>query len=466
MRCTNPNLAALIMTTLCVGAFIGNKWLPNNDDHVGRTDLYHPAGVLGSKKGGKVGLMTLSDSHGDASPAAVAVVVPKQTTTPEAFSGNAQCGKFDVVIGVLSSETDKGKMLRQVLRDTWFKLADTGFNDHHRSSGVTIRFLLSLPPGETISVEIASELKQFNDILLLPISPGTRKGYSGGNKPSNILERVRSFMRWSSERCQFRYVLKTDDDCYVAVDKLLERVRANEFETERLYFGRFLFGMSGRDGQGKPDPDNYQNHHEFPGYAGAGYMLTPDVVSFLGSPGLPMLFHRVEDRGVGVMLNGFNVTYRKGEKEFQPWGKCFDESLWIHHFQKDPELMKRRYQRAAAGKSICGEGFGENEVCAMAEQGKPLKLKCKDKNTVIKEVTFASYGKHLTSAPGPCAEGPSALVTDPTCHYEKSKEIVEKACLGERECNSIINSVKDLGNIDPCPGVHWEKRIVATVRCG
>jgi hypothetical protein len=47
--------------------------------------------------------------------------------------------------------------------------------------------------------------------------------------------------------------------------------------------------MPGRNQQGKPDSDNYQNMHEFPKYAGAGYMLTPDVVSYIGRPGLPML---------------------------------------------------------------------------------------------------------------------------------------------------------------------------------
>jgi hypothetical protein len=42
------------------------------------------------------------------------------------------------------------------------------------------------------------------------------------------------------------------------------------------------------------------------------------------------------------MLYGFNVTYLAGEQEFQPWGACTDRSLWIHHFQKDADLMKRR----------------------------------------------------------------------------------------------------------------------------
>ena len=237
---------------------------------------------------------------------------------------------------------------RQVLRASWFKLADTN------PGAVTIRFLLSQPSDEPIDPELLDEIAEFNDILVLPVGAGTRKGYSGSG-PSNILERVRAFFRWAGRTCQFRYVLKTDDDCYVAVDQLLRRVRADEYPAKQLYYGRFLAGMAGRNNQGKPDADNYQNHKDFSTYAGAGYMITPDVVRYLGNPGLPVMFHRVEDRGVGIMLDGYNVTYLKGEREFQPWGQCFENSLWIHHFQKEPALMLRRYQRAVEGKSICGE---------------------------------------------------------------------------------------------------------------
>ena len=53
----------------------------------------------------------------------------------------------------------------------------------------------------------------------------------------------------------------------------------------------------------------------------------------------------------------------------------------------------------------CPQGFPKNQICNMAEQGKNLELKCKTPGELIKKVVFASYGKHLTSAPGPCKEG-------------------------------------------------------------
>ena len=120
------------------------------------------------------------------------------------------------------------------------------------------------------------------DLLFLPVLVGNRRGYSGG-KPSNLLERVQAFMRWVTVACRgVAYVLKSDDDCYVAVDKLVERIKAGEFPKKRLYFGHFLGGMAAKNKEGKPDADNYMKLDKFPKYAGAGYLLTADVASFIG----------------------------------------------------------------------------------------------------------------------------------------------------------------------------------------
>ena len=252
-------------------------------------------------------------------------VTHRYTRELEAVSGGAKCGcgtsAPTVVIGVLSQDGDKGLQRRKVLRDTWMRLAPD-------KCDVVIKFIMQVTPGVQVPPELARENDQTNDLLFLPVIVGNRKGYSGG-KPSNLLERVQAFMRWVTVACHgVQYVLKSDDDCYVAADKLVERIKANEFPKQRLYFGHFLGGMAAKNKQGKPDSDNYMKLDAFPKYAGAGYLLTANVAAFVGDPGLPFLFHRVEDRGLGVMLSGFNVTYLNGRREFQPWGNCFD-NRWV-----------------------------------------------------------------------------------------------------------------------------------------
>ena len=50
-------------------------------------------------------------------------------------------------------------------------------------------------------------------------------------------------------------------------------------------------------------------------------------------------------------------------------------------------------------------GFGPDTVCHLADKGKAITLKCKQKGQTIKSIPFASLGYQRTSAPGPCKEG-------------------------------------------------------------
>lgn len=155
-----------------------------------------------------------------------------------------------------------------MLRDTWFKLVTD-------RCAVVIRFIFSVTPGTEPAAELVTENIEYNDLLFLPVDKGTRKGYNPGHNPggvSNLLERVQAFMRWTTKSCQgVKFVFKSDDDCYVAIDKLQQRIEANEFQEKRLYFGHFLGGMSAKNDKGVPDADNYMKLDKFPKYV----CLTP-----------------------------------------------------------------------------------------------------------------------------------------------------------------------------------------------
>jgi hypothetical protein len=115
------------------------------------------------------------------------------STLTEHVAGAAQCGSPTVVIGILSNADPRGRVLRQVLRNTWFKLADP-----HR---VTIRFIHSVKPGDAVPADLTAEANTHGDMLFLPVDPGSRKGYSDGAHPSNLLERVQAFLRWVTINC-------------------------------------------------------------------------------------------------------------------------------------------------------------------------------------------------------------------------------------------------------------------------
>ena len=66
-----------------------------------------------------------------------------------------------------------------------------------------IRFILSVSPGKEPAAELVTENIEHQDLLFLPVDKGTRKGYNPGhnNGPSNLLERVQAFMRWTTASC-------------------------------------------------------------------------------------------------------------------------------------------------------------------------------------------------------------------------------------------------------------------------
>ena len=245
--------------------------------------------------------------------------------------------------------------------------------------------------------------------------------------------------------------------------------------SDRVYMGVFLKNMPARvrDKETKrmtqiPLPGNVQNMESWPWYAsGGGYLMSGDLISALAYPPLPRLEQTAEDRGVGIALFGFNISYISATGKFKPWGDC-DRDALLMHYQRDPGLLERRFARAKAGANICGAGWAKHQRCALTEQNKHVALDCGNGDAVIRSVMYADLGKHAlaTGYTGPCSEGPDALVPEPKCVYNGTptiKEILERECVGKNKCN-VKNDIKKLGVQDPCPGQF--KRILAAVECG
>lgn len=72
-------------------------------------------------------------------------------------------------------------------------------------------------------------------------------------------------------------------------------------------------------------------------------------------------------RHVGVALFGYNVT-QKDDFRFSPWGEC-DEDTILLHYQRHPEILKRRFRRAVAEISICGVPL-KGAIVKALEQGR------------------------------------------------------------------------------------------------
>ncbi|CAF3702634.1 unnamed protein product [Rotaria sordida] len=89
--------------------------------------------------------------------------------------------------------------------------------------------------------------------------------------------------------------------------------------------------------------------------------------------------------------------------------------------------------------------------CGNVGESYSVKLSCEQGGGVVSSVDFASYG----TASGACGQ-----MKQGTCHAATSLEVVQKACIGQKEC-SVTASPTAFG--DPCFGTH--KRLLVQIQC-
>lgn len=155
--------------------------------------------------------------------------------------------------------------------------------------------------------------------------------------------------------------------CELDITHGVSGVRAR-LQPIQLLYGRIMRHQPAtKNKRGRHDPDNYQKMRSWPDYAsGAGYVITADVARLLAYPPIPLIFQKNEDRRVGMVLLGFNITYVDALR-FKPWGHCENNSILMHYHRRR-DLMKRRYERAIAGESVCGPGWRAGEMCQRVAQ--------------------------------------------------------------------------------------------------
>ncbi|XP_071713832.1 beta-galactosidase 16 [Rutidosis leptorrhynchoides] len=117
--------------------------------------------------------------------------------------------------------------------------------------------------------------------------------------------------------------------------------------------------------------------------------------------------------------------------------------------------------------NISVDTISVNQVCGRVSDSHPQKLSSRDrfqlrprprvhlqcpKNRKISRIVFASHGN-------PSGDCESYSIGN--CHSPNSQQIVEKACLGKRQC-SIPHTTENFGD-DPCPGT--PKTLLVDARC-
>ena len=120
-----------------------------------------------------------------------------------------------------------------------------------------------------VRAKVRTESKQFKDVLLLDIPENFYK----------LPHRVMAGLQWAYQRSEFKYILKTDDDVFIHVDRVLARLITDEWSHEH-FIGRAQFNAAVmRSGKYRVSREEWPGE-TFPfGFcSGGGYFLSNTII--------------------------------------------------------------------------------------------------------------------------------------------------------------------------------------------
>jgi len=190
------------------------------------------------------------------------------------------CGQEEVNLLILVASKIQHQHQRQAIRDTW------GRKDDLNRLNYKVVFLLGSVPGvdPQLADSITTESSLHRDI----VQEGFIDSYT------NLTLKTIGGIKWSQTYCsQAEYVMKTDDDIFLNLRKL------NQFLAEQKDKSRRIYGCIKNGAQGAPQPISmsgvkFPMRHP-PFTAGAGYVITADILPLLNNVAQNISMIRVED---------------------------------------------------------------------------------------------------------------------------------------------------------------------------
>ncbi|XP_034667788.1 N-acetyllactosaminide beta-1,3-N-acetylglucosaminyltransferase 4-like [Drosophila subobscura] len=122
----------------------------------------------------------------------------------------------------------------------------------------------------------------------------------------NLTLKTISLLEWVDAHCPHaKYILKTDDDMFINVPRLLEFIDGHS--DKRTIYGRVV---EGQQPERNSMPDHQFEGLEFPKYAtGGAYLLTRDIVQELYMQSLSSSYFPQEDIFItGIMAERLNIS--------------------------------------------------------------------------------------------------------------------------------------------------------------
>jgi len=211
-------------------------------------------------------------------------------------SAKNQLPYANVVIGIISAPYHFQE--REAVRDSWLQflsLTDPKLNKltlEDKKSAV-VRFIIGESDSSSIESQLAREALKYHDIVRVPV----KESYF------NLTLKTGEFLKWADATYKFDWAMKCDDDSFVRLDLLLQDLKQRQ--PSRTYIGKMWTGtpVDRRVDSWTP----WAQYHTFA--AGAGYVLSSDLVAFITRNYDQLVKISMEDVAVGTWLSGVELSY-------------------------------------------------------------------------------------------------------------------------------------------------------------
>jgi hypothetical protein len=224
-----------------------------------------------------------------------------------------------LTIGVLSGASNFEE--REVIRQTWFKykkskVADEKDDETKSQNGGddddyswSAFFIVGITGDFSIDSLVREEAEKYQDIIILQVvekytavsknqehrnqlnHPSFAKSYSV------LPYKTHAFVQLSvSLSSTSGFIMKTDDDCFVDIPKVMELLREKK-QRKNLYMGRCYPSKPERDASKRwyVNKDAFSGD-SFPNYCrGTGYFLSLDVAVAIASTGMYIMYSELRD---------------------------------------------------------------------------------------------------------------------------------------------------------------------------
>ena len=184
---------------------------------------------------------------------------------------------------------------RNALRKTWIK----GYQE--RPQGVLVKFSIGISGlSKQVLRNLTNEQENFNDILLL---------HNMYDSYSNLTKKVLNSFVYVNNNYNFSYILKTDDDTFIALDTIvgeLEKRKSNE-----SYYWGFISSRGKVQTHGKYAEHKWFLSNNYLPYAlGLGYILSSDLIRYITVTRDRLMLYNNEDVSVGTWISPYKVVRR------------------------------------------------------------------------------------------------------------------------------------------------------------